>query len=203
MPSDFIDYVSGDVINYVTMTDEPEIVLINEKTVTVGDIGMIVRGDVNSQEVEFEINRKYDNVDLLGKDFYIIFKTKGGVFKEPAIDISYNDYKIRFNWLLSENATMYAGNITACVQIEGTDEKGNLYKNKTKNFIIVIQDALSEYDADGVYTSWATEIEDKIEALEEAEEKTTDVFAGTQEEYNQAVINNKFSNGMVITITDE
>ena len=74
MPSDFIDYVSGDVINYVTMTDEHEIVLINEKTVTVGDIGMIVRGDVNSQEVEFEINRKYDNVDLLGKDFYIIFK---------------------------------------------------------------------------------------------------------------------------------
>ena len=134
---------------------------------------------------------------------FVILSNTSETFRNKAGEISYNDYKIRFNWLLSENATMYAGNITACVQIEGTDEKGNLYKNKTKNFIIVIQDALSEYDADGVYTSWATEIEDKIEALEEAEEKTTDVFAGTQEEYNQAVINNKFSNGMVITITDE
>lgn len=202
MHGDFIDLENGNVINYSTMKDEHEIVIINEKNVTVGNIGVIVRGDINSQEIEFEINRKYDEVDLLDKTFYIVYKTKGGVFKKEAIDISYNETKIRFNWLLDENATLYVGDITATIQIEGLDEKGNLYQIKTKNFTLTVQDSLSEYDEEGIYHSWAENIEDRVESLEEKEDKTTDVFAGTLAEYNQAVAAGKISNGMVITLTD-
>ena len=51
--------------NYSTMRDEHEVVKITEKNVKVGDIGKIVAGEVNSQEIEFSIPRYYDNVDLL------------------------------------------------------------------------------------------------------------------------------------------
>ena len=105
--------------------------------------------------------------------------------------------------MLNEDATMYAGNITACIQIEGTDENENLYRFKTKNFTIPIQDALCEYDADGVYTSWATEVDDKLDELESIADHTTDVFIGTRNEYNQQVVNNKLFNGMVVTVTDD
>ena len=80
----FIDVTTG--TTYTTMNDEHELVKITEKNVTVGDIGKIVQGEINSQEIEFSIPRFYDNVDLLDKDFYILYQTKGGIFKVDAID---------------------------------------------------------------------------------------------------------------------
>ena len=77
-------------INYNSMHDEHELVKITEKNVTVGDIGKIVQGEINSQEIEFSIPRYYDNVDLLDKKFNILYQTKGGIFKVEAIDVAYN-----------------------------------------------------------------------------------------------------------------
>ena len=58
-------------IIYCTVSFLPiTIVKITEKNVVVGDIGKIVMGETNSQEIEFSIPRYYDNVDLLDKNFY-------------------------------------------------------------------------------------------------------------------------------------
>ena len=51
----FIDVTTG--TTYTTMNDEHELVKITEKNVTVGDIGKIVMGETNSQEIEFSIPR--------------------------------------------------------------------------------------------------------------------------------------------------
>ena len=51
----FTDLNTG--ITYATMKDEHELVKIAEKNVTVGDIGKIVQGEINSQEIEFSIPR--------------------------------------------------------------------------------------------------------------------------------------------------
>ena len=80
----FIDATTG--TTYTTMNDEHELIKITEKNVVVGNIGKVVMGETNSQEIEFSIKRYYDNVDLLDKAFYIIFQTKGGIFKSEAID---------------------------------------------------------------------------------------------------------------------
>ena len=80
----FIDATTG--TTYTTMNDEHELVKITEKNVAVGDIGKIVMGEINSQEIEFSIPRFYDNVDLLDKKFCILYQTKGGIFKVDAID---------------------------------------------------------------------------------------------------------------------
>lgn len=185
--ADFTDLTTGDVIKYDTMKDEHEIVLIDEKTVTIGDVGKIVAGEINSQEIEFQVPRYYDNVDLLTKTPYFLYKTPGGVFKDKAIDISYNDEFIRFNWLMNEDATMYAGVITGVATFEGKDEKDKNYIFKSMEFTLPIMPSIFEYDADGVYHSWSTDIDNRLTAMEATIAKDIAFFIGTDAEYDAAV----------------
>ena len=196
----FIDVTTG--TTYTTMNDEHELVKITEKNVTVGDIGKIVMGETNSQEIEFSIKRYYDNVDLLDKDFYIIFQTKGGIFKVDAIDKAYNDDEIRFSWLMNEDATMYPGKIIATVQLEGVDEKDKTYVMKTMNFSVNVEEALCEYGADGVYRTWATDIETRIIKLESIASSSKATFIGTKSDFEAAKAAGEIQNGMLVTITD-
>lgn len=196
----FTDATTG--MHYITMNDEHELVKITEKNVVVGDIGKIVMGEINSQEIEFSIPRYYDNVDLLDKSFYILYQTKGGIFKAEAIDVAYNDEEIRFNWLMNEDATMYPGKLIATVQLEGLDEQGKNYVMKTMNFSVKVEEALCEYGADGVYRTWATDIETRIENLENIASSSQATFIGTTAEYNAAYSAGDIPSGMFITITD-
>ena len=201
MSAPFTDLNTG--ITYATMKDEHELVKIAEKNVTVGDIGKIVQGEINSQEIEFSIPRYYDNVDLLDKKFNILYQTKGGIFKVEAIDIAYNDEEIRFNWLMDENATMYPGKLTVVIKMEGVDESGKPYVMKTTNFSVQIEEALNEYGADGVYRTWATDIETRIESLEGIASSSQATFIGTTAEYNAAVSSGNIPSGMFVTLTDD
>ena len=196
----FIDVTTG--TTYTTMNDEHELVKITEKNVTVGDIGKIVMGETNSQEIEFSIPRFYDNVDLLDKNFYILYQTKGGIFKVDAIDKAYNDDEIRFSWLMNEDATMYPGRILATVQLEGTDEQGKTYIMKTMNFSGNVEEALCEYGAEGVYRTWATDIDTRITDLESIASSSQATFIGTTSEYNDANVAGNIQSGMFVTITD-
>lgn len=195
----FTELATG--IKYTTMRDEHELVKITEKNVSVGNIGKIVAGEINSQEIEFSIPRYYDNVDLLDKEFYILYQTKGGIFKAEAIDIAYNDDEIRFNWLLNEDATLYPGKILAVIKISGKDENGNDYVMKTMNFSVNVEDALCEYGADGVYHTWATDIEVRIEKLELIASSSPS-FVGTSADYSSAIASGEIKDGMLVTITD-
>lgn len=200
MSTPFTDLNTG--MTYATMKDEHELVKIAEKNVTVGDIGKIVQGEINSQEIEFSIPRYYDNVDLLDKKINILYQTKGGIFKVEAIDVAYNDEEIRFNWLMNEDATMYPGKLTAVIKMEGLDESGKPYVMKTTNFSVDIEDALNEYGADGVYRTWATDIETRIESLEDIASSSQATFIGTTAEYNAAVSSGSIASGMFVTLTD-
>ena len=201
MSTPFTDLNTG--ITYATMKDEHELVKIAEKNVTVGDIGKIVQGEINSQEIEFSIPRYYDNVDLLDKKFNILYQTKGGIFKVEAIDVAYNDEEIRFNWLMNEDATMYPGKLTSVIKIEGEDESGKPYVMKTMNFSVDIEEALNEYGTDGVYRTWATDIESRIETLEDISSSMRATFIGTTSAYDAANLAGDITNGMLITLTDK
>ena len=200
MSAPFTDLTTG--MNYATMKDEHEIVKITEKNVHVGEIGKIVTGEINSQEIEFSIPRYYDNVDLLDKKFNILYQTRGGIFKVEAIDVAYNDEEIRFNWLMNEDATMYPGKIVATVKIEGKDEQDKDYVMKTMNFSVDVEEALCEYGADGVYRTWATDIETRITDLENVASSSKATFIGTTAEYNTAVGAGSIPSGMFVTLTD-
>lgn len=197
MAEAFIDYETGITKQ---IKDEHELVKIKEKDVIVGNIGKIVTGEVNSQEIQFSIPRYYDNVDLLGKNFYIIYKTSDGIYKVDAVNISYNSEEIRFNWLMSEDATRYPGSITAVIKIEGTNDDIP-YVLKTVNFSVNVEQSLCEYGVDGVYHTWATDIEERITKLETV--SSSPFFIGTMNNYEQAVSNGEIVSGMFVTITDK
>ena len=103
---------------------------------------------------------------------------------------------------MDENATMYPGRILATVQLEGVDEKNKTYIMKTMNFSVNVDEALCEYGADGVYRTWATDIETRIANIEKVASSSKATFIGTTTEYNTAVGAGEIPSGMFITLTD-
>ena len=102
---------------------------------------------------------------------------------------------------MDENATMYSGQIKAVVMIKGKDEQEKDYVFKTMNFTVNVKEALCEYGADGVYHTWATDIEERISQMESIS-SSQNTFVGTSSDYEAAVGNGEIQNGMLITITD-
>ena len=104
---------------------------------------------------------------------------------------------------MNEDATLYPGRILATVQLEGVDEQGKAYIMKTMNFSVNVEEALCEYGADGVYRTWATDIETRIETLEDIASSSQATFIGTTAEYNAAVSSGNIPSGMFVTLTDD
>ena len=73
--TNFIDS-DGHIVKKSNMVDEHQIIKITEKFPEPKNIGKIVCGDVNSSILTFEINRYYDNVDLLSKNIKFIVITE-------------------------------------------------------------------------------------------------------------------------------
>ena len=118
--SNFIDS-EGHIIKTSSMKDEHQLIKITEKTPEINNIGKIVCGDTNSNILTFEINRYYDNVDLLTKNIKIIIKNKLDIFTEDAVNIQYNDEFLRFSWILSDAVTYKSGDISAAIAFYNTN----------------------------------------------------------------------------------
>lgn len=159
----FID-LEGHIIKS-SMQDEHQIIKITEKTPEIKNIGKIVCGDTYSNILTFEINRYYDNVDLLNKNIKFIVKNELGSFTEDAVNLQYNDELLRFSWILSESVTYKSGNVTAAIIFLGI-ESGNNYALKTIPFIITINNSLDFLDVEPIYKNWFTDIEIRLFELE-------------------------------------
>ena len=86
--------------------------------------------ETNSQYMPFEMPRYYDGFDLTTTTISIHYETKDkyhGV-SEP-VNVSYNDEKIRFAWLVDDKTTHIAGNVKFVIRADGVtfDDKGNEY----------------------------------------------------------------------------
>ncbi len=112
--TNFIDS-DGHIVKKSNMVDEHQIIKITEKFPEPKNIGKIVRGDVNSNILTFEINRYYDNVDLLSKNIKFIVKNDLGTFTEDAVNTQYNNDFLRFSWILSDSVTYKSGTVTAAI----------------------------------------------------------------------------------------
>lgn len=165
--SNFID-LEGHIIKTSSMKDEHQIIKITEKTPEVQNIGKIVRGDTNSNILTFEINRYYDNVDLMTKNIKFIVKNDLGMFVENAVNLQYSSDLLRFSWILSDCVTYKSGSITAAIAFIGS-ESGYQYVLKTVPFILKIENSLDfmEYEID--YKNWFTDIECRLFDLENKE----------------------------------
>lgn len=185
----FID-LEGHIIKTSSMKDEHQIIKITEKTPALQNIGKIVCGDTNSNILTFEINRYYDNVDLITKNIRIIVKNELGMFTENAVNLQYNDEFLRFSWILSDSVTYKSGNVTAAIAFVGTEAERN-YALKTVPFTVKIENSLELIELQSQYKSWFAEVECRLLKLEqnlwyyeEDNEYGTTVYIGKDTEDN-------------------
>ncbi len=161
----FID-TEGHIIKTSYMKDEHQIIKITEKTPELKNIGKIVCGDTYSNILTFEMNRYYDNIDLmLDKQIKFIVKNELGMFTEDAVNLKYNDNLIRFSWVLSDSVTYKSGIISAAIVFLGS-ESGHNYTLKTVPFNIKIENSLDFTEYEVEYKNWFTDIECRLLDLE-------------------------------------
>lgn len=161
--TNFID-LEGHIIKS-SMIDEHQLIRITEKTPEIKNIGKIVCGDTNSNILTFEINRYYDNVDLLTKNIKFIVKNELGIFTEDAVNIQYNNDLLRFSWILSDSVTYKNGIISSAIIFVGIESNKN-YALKTVPFEIKIDSSLDFKEYENEYKDWFTDIECRLSNLE-------------------------------------
>lgn len=163
--TNFID-LEGHIVRTSSMKDEHQIIKITEKTAELKNIGKIVCGDTYSNILTFEINRYYDNVDLLTKSIKFIVKNELGMFTEDAVNVQYNNNDLlRFSWILSDSVTYKSGTVSAAIVFLGS-ESGYNYALKTVPFTIKIEHSLDFMEYAIEYKNWFTDIECRLLELE-------------------------------------
>lgn len=115
--------------NLSTVNDEKDIVL-NRKQFNITQ-------EENSQYIPFEMNRYYDGFDLVNTLISIHYQTKSGRHaSSKPVNVTFNDEKIRFGWLIDAGATLDVGalefEIHAYGSIAGSDGVSKAYTWKTK-----------------------------------------------------------------------
>lgn len=159
----FID-LEGHIVRS-SMEDEHQIVKITEKVPEIKNIGKIVCGDTYSNIITFEINRYYDNVDLLTKNIKFIVNNELGTFTENSVNTQYNNELLRFSWILSDSVTYKSGDVKAAIIFMGTESDRN-YALKTIPFTIKIDNSLDLIDVEPPNKNWFVDIENRIFDLE-------------------------------------
>ena len=100
--------------------NEPLSTIDSHKNITIDDSQVNIYGEVNSQFIPFEMNRKYDGIDLTTMVISIHFTTSDGKhYQSSPVNVKFNEDKIRFAWLIDENASHVRGNIKFEVHAEG------------------------------------------------------------------------------------
>lgn len=164
--TNFID-LEGRIVKTSPMKDEHQLIKITEKTAEIKNIGKIVCGDTYSNILTFEINRYYDNVDLLTKNIKFIVKNELGMFTEDAVNVQYNNNDLlRFSWILSDAVTYKSGNVSVAIAFLGS-ESGYRYALKTIPFTIKIENSLDFMEYEIEYKNWFTDIECRLLDLED------------------------------------
>lgn len=164
MDNVFID--SEGKIKRSSMHDEHSIVSIVEKNPNASNIGNIVSGDTNSNIITFEMARYYDGEDIYNKNIRFIIKNNLGVYTEEAVNLQYNDTKIRFSWILTYSDT-HNGNVTVAIEFYGENESKLPYSLKTTPFSFSPKNSLDATDMIvDKPENWFVTIENRLTALE-------------------------------------
>lgn len=177
------DYV---VYNY--FSDENLSVINDKKDISLNEKQFNITQEENSQYIPFEMPRYYDGFDLVNTVISIHYETNSGQHgaSEP-VNVTYNDEKIRFAWLVDAGATIDAGKlkfeIHAYGTITGSDglSKGYVWKSKRNENLNVLQSLCNCEDViNKIDDSWVQELVTDI--AEKIANEIKDVAVGEQVE---------------------
>ena len=165
------------------LSDDNISVINNKKDIVLNEEQINITHEENSQYIPFEMPRRYDGYDLTNAAISIHYETKSGDHGAvDAVNVSYNNEKIRFGWLVNADATKEVGRlkfeIHATGQITGSDgrTRGYVWKSKCNQELNVLE-SLCGFDCDdriNVDESWVQTIVTSVA------EKVADQIANAQ-----------------------
>ena len=126
-----------DYVRYTSFSDDNISTINDTKDISLNKKQFNITQEENSQYIPFEMNRYYDGFDLVRTVISIHYQTKSGRHgASKPVNVTFNDEKIRFGWLVDAGATLDVGilefEIHAYGTIAGTDGVSKSYTWKTK-----------------------------------------------------------------------
>lgn len=175
-------------VYYSTFSDDNLSVINDKKEIALNDKQINITQEENSQFIPFEMPRYYDGYDLTRAELSFHYETKNGRHgASKAINVTYNNEKIRFGWLVDAGATLEAGKLKFEIHAYGTvrgDDgvvRGYTWKTKTNENLNVLQSLCDCEDVvNNIDDSWMQELITDI--AENIAEEIKDIAVGEQVE---------------------
>ena len=174
-------------VYYEVFKDDNISIIDDKKDINLDANQFNITQEEHSQYIPFEMPRYYDGFDLTNAAISVHYVTKSGEhgYSKP-INVRFNDQKIRFGWLVDEDATIEAGTlkfeIHAYGAVTGSDNNpiSYVWKTKTNSKLNVLQ-SLCECKE---------EIINEIDNGSWVQELVTDIAKSIAEEVKKASIDN-------------
>lgn len=128
----------NDYVRYSVFSDDNISVINDTKDIALDPKQFNITQEENSQYIPFEMPRYYDGFDLVNTTLSIHYNTKSGRHgASKPVNVTFNNEKIRFGWLIDAGATLDVGTlqfeIHAYGSVTGSDGVSKAYTWKTKS----------------------------------------------------------------------
>jgi hypothetical protein len=175
-----------DYVHYYSFSDDNISVINDNKDINLDGKQFNITQEENSQYIPFEMPRYYDGFDLVNTVISIHYETKNGRHgASKPVNVSYNDEKIRFAWLVDAGATVDVGilefEIHAYGTVTGSDgiPKGYTWKTKRNKNLNVLESLCDCEDViNNIDDSWIQELVTDI--AEKVADEIKNVAVGEQ-----------------------
>lgn len=187
----WFDEFTDDKISYV---DE-------NKDITIDNSQINISQESKSQFIPFEMPRYYDGIDLTKMAISIHFTNSDKQHAaSPAVNVQYNNDKIRFAWLVDANATHIDGNLQFEIHADGaiSDNTGKSYeyrwKSKPTDKFNIVKSLCQDPNCEPIYVNddWVQEIVQNVATAVAEEIKNIQVDLGNY--YTKTEVDEKIAN---------
>ena len=155
-----------DYVYYYVFSDDNISNIDDEKNITLNKKQFNITQEENSQYIPFEMSRYYDGFDLVNAVISVHYETSNGRHgATKPVNVSFNDEKIRFGWLVDAGATIDVGKLKFEIHAYGTVTgndgiaKGYVWKTRTNENLNVLQSLCDCEDViNNIDDSWIQEL---------------------------------------------
>ena len=156
----------ADYVRYSAFSDDNISTINDKKDISLNEKQYNITQEENSQYIPFEMPRYYDGFDLVNTVISIHYTTKSGRHGgSKPVNVTFNDEKIRFGWLVDAGVTLDAGAVEFEIHANGTVtgsdgiSKGYTWKSKSNKNLNVLQSSCDcEEVINNIDDSWMQEL---------------------------------------------
>lgn len=155
-----------DYVYYSTFSDDNISIIDDKKDINLDGSQFNITQEENSQYIPFEMPRYYDGYDLIRAEISIHYTTKSGRHgASKPVNVTFNNNKIRFGWLVDAGATLDVGTlefeIHAYGTVTGNDGVAKAYTWKTKrNKDLIVYESMCDCEdvINNIDDTWLQEL---------------------------------------------